>query len=576
MACSALLGFTFIYGLRAGIAEFGGSPRTSPQESTRYDAPSTTTTELARCSGGSCGAEVLRVGPRRRRRPPPPSPAPPPGDGLAGHAGHEWVGGATGFAERPGASERAASDSAQPHNATLLLIGVLSGSKNFDPRFWVRRALWAQRPWLYGVGWRFVVSTKVPKGDNDRISLYYEASKYGDMELVRGSELPPMQAYTSLLWWVLAASRYASRPDAPAFFGLTSDAVLLLVPRLSIRLEALLQTPQQQHTPADRRFIYGGDLQWAVWADGSRLPWSCIAATCKHLQPSRLAGDVSPLRDGLAPAARSRVEALVAEATGRPNGPCAAGVSSAFAAPSAELQLISSPLLLRVAGRLDLRGQRLEVTPPPQLWSRAAKPQSAAGRTPAQPATLAAIAFARAVHNASGQLSVTLLRLRGSGNVPPLTWEHGGKVLLALRGALAGPPCAPTRSALCPFIQASAPCPYKPARRAHTSQRAVPIHTSQRAVPIHTSQRPLPRSTAPVDVYTRPPCALAPQAPTVHTRSPCALAPLRCPTGGSCWSVGSTTRSRRRRLCGGWSGKSRQGIAQYIARGRAALSGATQ
>ena len=196
VAAGSLLGLIFIVGIRAGFGEFGGSRAQPPAEEVLSQS-----SELVPCSGESCigelapGASRLLNRERWQHQPPPPSPAPPPdrNSAVRGPAGHEWVGGIPGFAELARGSERADSQSRQPQNASLLLIGVLSGSKNFDPRFWVRRAFWAQRPWLHGVGWRFVVGTKVPKGDNDRLSLHYEAAKYGDMELVRGSELPPMQ-----------------------------------------------------------------------------------------------------------------------------------------------------------------------------------------------------------------------------------------------------------------------------------------------------------------------------------------------------------------------------------------------
>ena len=69
--------------------------------------------------------------------------------------GHEWIGGAVNF------REHGTSGPPLYRNASLLLLAVVSGSKNFDARWWVRRALWAQRPWLLGVDWRFVVGTGV-------------------------------------------------------------------------------------------------------------------------------------------------------------------------------------------------------------------------------------------------------------------------------------------------------------------------------------------------------------------------------------------------------------------------------
>ena len=55
------------------------------------------------------------------------------------------------------------------------LLGVVSGSKNFDVRSWVRRAFWRQRPWRVGVAWRFwIARTPAP---TDLNTLAIEARK---------------------------------------------------------------------------------------------------------------------------------------------------------------------------------------------------------------------------------------------------------------------------------------------------------------------------------------------------------------------------------------------------------------
>ena len=137
--------------------------------------------------------------------------------------GHEWVGGAVGYAERPGATEQRyapgnASLLRAPGNASLLLLGVVSGSKNFDVRNWLRHGFWGQRPWRQGMAWRFVVGQRLPRGDNDRVSLHYEAARYGDLDLVAGSETPPRQARIAMRWWLHAASQASRRPlSAPRY-----------------------------------------------------------------------------------------------------------------------------------------------------------------------------------------------------------------------------------------------------------------------------------------------------------------------------------------------------------------------
>ena len=138
--------------------------------------------------------------------------------------GHEWSGGAVGGSEGAGRDERWGPAQREPRNGTLLVLGVLSGSRNFEERDWLRRGFWRQRAWRQGVEWRFVVGRELPKGDNNRVSLLYEQAKWGDIDLVRGSEVPPAQALKALGWLLLQAER-ASMPGAPAFVALGSDAL---------------------------------------------------------------------------------------------------------------------------------------------------------------------------------------------------------------------------------------------------------------------------------------------------------------------------------------------------------------
>ena len=195
-------------------------PRLGPRERSEYDE----------CSGEDCGlaptASTLRAIDRSvsDRTPPEtraqPSLTSPPASTSFG--GHEWIGGAVGRAERFGNRQRRHASARAPHNSTLLLLGVVSGCKNFDVRNWVRRALWQQRAWRYGVEWRFVVGSTLPRGDNDRVSLHYEAARHGDIDIVRGSELPPRQGRIAVRWWLHAAALVAARApaSAPAFVGI--------------------------------------------------------------------------------------------------------------------------------------------------------------------------------------------------------------------------------------------------------------------------------------------------------------------------------------------------------------------
>ena len=108
--------------------------------------------------------------------------------------GHEWFGGAVGGSEGAGHDERWGMGQQEPRNGTLLVLGILSGSRNFEERDWLRRGFWKQRAARQGVEWRFVVGKELPTGDNNRVSLMYEQAKYRDIDIVQGSELSPAQA----------------------------------------------------------------------------------------------------------------------------------------------------------------------------------------------------------------------------------------------------------------------------------------------------------------------------------------------------------------------------------------------
>ena len=352
-----------------------------------------------------------------------------------------------GYAERPGDTERRYAAARPPRNSSLLLLGVVSGAKNFDVRSWVRRAFWLQRPWRLGVDWRFVVGTRLPRGDNDRVSLHYEAARHDDMDFVRGSEVPPRQARVAVKWWLHAATQAALHPaTAPRYIGLAYDAVLVSLPRLALQLrayglarQALHRQPHSPRSPPPGRLLYAGSLRWAAWADGAAAgsTWRCVAAsTPKPLLDARLAGDVPLPREPLRGAARR-----AASVSRR----CSGGEGGAFLAASPELQVLSTPLLLRARGGLShrLHAQRLEVQPNREFWDRSLTfHQTAAGRTPSQPALLAATALARAIRNVSSTSSnegegVAFLQLSASAAVGTFDWEADPRVYPGPRALLA-------------------------------------------------------------------------------------------------------------------------------------------
>ena len=80
----------------------------------------------------------------------------------------------------------------------------------------------------------------------------------------------------------------------------------------------------------------------------------------------------------------------------------------------------------RAALQRRLGMHQLEVSPPAELWDRSkAHHQSAAGRTPSQPALLAATALARAVHNVSAAHAggVAYVQLAGAMGARAFDWE---------------------------------------------------------------------------------------------------------------------------------------------------------
>lgn len=379
--------------------------------------------------------------------------------------GHEFIGGAVGYAERPGNTERRYTTAQPPRNATLLLLGVVSGSKNFDVRSWVRRAFWLQRPWRIGVDWRFVVGTSLPRGDNDRVSLHYEAARHGDMDLVRGSEVPPRQARIPIRWWLHAAARATSPSGGPPprYIGLAYDSILVSLPRVALRLRsfgrAVLRSQQRaqaqnggtRSVSEPPRLVYAGSLRWAAWADrptGRGGTWRCVAAsTPPELLGARLAGDAA-----LPAAPLSASQRRIAGGRRRK---CTGGEAGSFLAASPELQILSTPLLVRARGSLAhrLHAQNLEVQPPPDLWDRSEKfHQTAAGRTPSGPALLAATALARAVRNVTSASvgggdttppQVAYLQLHAATQLAAFSWEveprlYPGPRALFARGVVDG------------------------------------------------------------------------------------------------------------------------------------------
>ena len=204
--------------------------------------------------------------------------------------GHEWIGGAAGFDNRHHA----------PQNSSLLLVGIISGSKNFDVRSWLRRAFWQQRPWRLGVEWRFVVGTRLPRGDNDRVSLHYEAARHGDLDLIQGSEVPPRQARVAMRWWLKAAA-YVDQAQAdgsggPRYIGLTYDSLIVSLPLLALRLRSIQPAIGRGGGRRTRQLVYGGPTMGAV--DRRRDGTLAMALRAHHPPPE-------PSRPGC-PATRHR------------------------------------------------------------------------------------------------------------------------------------------------------------------------------------------------------------------------------------------------------------------------------
>ena len=171
--------------------------------------------------------------------------------------GHEWFGGAVGGSEGAGHDERWGAAQQEPRNGTLLVLGILSGSRNFEERDWLRRGYWKQRAARQGVEWRFVVGKELPSGDNNRVSLLYEQAKYRDIDIVQGSEVSPAQARHPRTTLPPRAARQALKPPLPH-------------PLLHLRA-TLLTTP---HTPLLQALkALGWLLQQAdLLARGGRAP----------------------------------------------------------------------------------------------------------------------------------------------------------------------------------------------------------------------------------------------------------------------------------------------------------------
>ena len=382
-------------------------------------------------------------------RPTPRAPATAAQDEAESPVGHEWLGGAVGGAELPGRSERWGPGQQEPRNSSLLLLGVLSGSRNFDQRDWLRRGYWAQRAWRRGVEWRFVVGRELPKGDNNRVSLEYEEQRYRDIDIVSGSELPPAQAVKGLSW-LLKVARDAQRSPqaAPVFVGLSSDAVLLSLPHVAVSLRPLVRrrwAPRPGAPAGDtstRRYVYAGALRWATMPlalGGSSggggatagTAWRCVqATTAAALLDARLAGDAPST--AAAPAAGSRA------ALGRSGARAACGdgaQDAAFLAAGPELSILDAGLLARVAPELDQLlepklAAQLNVEPSAKQWQRHPEKRGEPhGHTPAEPALVTATAAASLVQRAAVAarlpLTLTHLDLHSVESTYGFSWEGG-------------------------------------------------------------------------------------------------------------------------------------------------------
>lgn len=283
----------------------------------------------------------------------------------------------------------------------------------------------------------------MPRGDNDRVSLHYEAARFGDIDVVRGSEVPPRQSRVALRWWLHAAA-IASRVDAPRYIALSYDSVLLSLPRLALRMRELAQAmahvPRAASSSTPGELVYAGSMHWMAWmARGGRRggTWRCVrGAAPPPLVNARLAGEASLPPKPLNTAARQRAARAPACGAGTGAHAASAGTPPAFLAATPELQVLSGPLLLRVRAPLQygLRTHELDVTPPPELWEH----QASSGRTPSQPAVLAATALAWAVQNASRHAGTfTYFQLHGSTELPAFDWGADPRVYPGARALLA-------------------------------------------------------------------------------------------------------------------------------------------
>ena len=138
------------------------------------------------------------------------------------------------------------------------------------------------------------------------------------------------------------------------------------------------------------------------------------------------------------PTARQRVAR--ASQCRRSGSADAAAEDTPFPAAAPELQLLSSALLRHVRTALTRRLllHALEVAPPRSLWDHSERyHQSAAGRSPSQPALLAATALARAVHNVSLARPVSYVQLQRATEIGTFSWEVEPVEYLGTRALLA-------------------------------------------------------------------------------------------------------------------------------------------
>lgn len=348
-----------------------------------------------------------------------------PRDGLTDlqQQGHEWIGGAAGGADRFNASERWGAHMRQPSgpSARLLLLGLLSGSDRFVSRDLQRRALWAQRPWEYGVAWRFVVGERLPKGDNSRVSLEYESAKYGDVDRVSGaSELPPRLASKALAWLVhaSASSRRAAAP--PRYVALSSDAHLLRLPRLAALLRAHLTKRPRLY---GGRLYAGALLRWGAWRGGELVDrggrlvttWGCVSAT------AQAQGGSGGGRSNASLEALSAANGAAWRAAAAGGGWCGSD-PSVFPRATAELQLWSLPLLTQLEEPLRAAASSADLDRPAPPRSGGMSRDGAA-RTAEQEAALLGAAAAAHITDSVRASGADVAYVQLADRLPTFGWS---------------------------------------------------------------------------------------------------------------------------------------------------------